>query len=97
MPTILQVAGIHPDAQTRLERDYTVLRLDLPALDAAGAALDVFADEPNVPAALLAMGTVIATPHIASGTHETRRAMGELMLDNLDAYFAGRPLPTAVA
>ena len=62
----------------------------------AGAALDVFEDEPNVPAALHGMDHVITTPHIASGTHETRRAMGELMLDNLDAFFAGKALPTPV-
>ena len=62
----------------------------------AGAALDVFEDEPNVPPALHEMDNVITTPHIASGTHETRRAMGELMLDNLDAFFAGRVMPTPV-
>ena len=62
----------------------------------AGAALDVFEDEPNVPEALLTMEHVVVTPHIASATHETRRAMGDLMLDNLDAHFAGRALPTAV-
>ncbi|MDP9095824.1 MAG: 2-hydroxyacid dehydrogenase [Pseudomonadota bacterium] len=62
----------------------------------AGAALDVFEDEPNVPAALREMDNVVLTPHIASGTHETRRAMGELMLDNLDAFFANRPMPTPV-
>ena len=62
----------------------------------AGAALDVFEDEPNVPAALLTMDHVVTTPHIASGTHETRRAMGELMLDNLDAFFAGKEMPTPV-
>lgn len=62
----------------------------------AGAALDVFEDEPNVPAALREMDHVITTPHIASGTHETRRAMGELMLDNLDAFFANRAMPTPV-
>jgi len=62
-----------------------------------GAALDVFEDEPNVPAELRAMDKVVLTPHIASGTHETRQAMGELMLDNMDAYFAGRPMPTTVA
>lgn len=61
-----------------------------------GAALDVFEDEPNVPAELMTMEHVIVTPHIASGTHETRRAMGDLMIDNLDAFFAGRDLPTAV-
>ena len=62
-----------------------------------GAALDVFEDEPHVPDALHGMDNVITTPHIASGTHETRRAMGELMLDNLDAFFAGKDLPTPVA
>jgi len=77
--------------------------VDEPALVAAlqegrlgGAALDVFEDEPNVPAALLGMEHVITTPHIASATHETRRAMGDLMIDNLDAFFADRPLPTPV-
>ena len=63
----------------------------------AGAALDVFEDEPNVPAALLAMDHVITTPHVASGTHETRQAMGDLMIDNLDAFFAGKEMPTPVA
>lgn len=77
--------------------------VDEPALVAAlqagrlgGAALDVFEDEPNVPAALLAMENVVLTPHIASATNETRRAMGDLMIDNIDAFFAGKPMPTAV-
>ncbi len=78
--------------------------VDEPALVAAlqtgrlgGAALDVFDDEPNVPAALLAMDNVVLTPHIASATNETRRAMGDLMIDNLDAFFAGKPMPTPVS
>ena len=58
------------------------------------AALDVFADEPRVPAALLALPNVIVVPHIGSATKETRFAMGRLVVDNLDAYFAGRPLLT---
>ena len=58
--------------------------------------LDVFADEPHVPAALMAMDNVLLTPHIASATDETRRAMGQLMLDNLEAFFAGKPLLTPV-
>lgn len=61
------------------------------------AALDVFEDEPNVPAPLLTMDNVLLTPHIASATEETRGAMGALVLANLDAFFAGQPLPTAVA
>jgi len=62
-----------------------------------GAALDVFEDEPRVPDSLRAMDNVVLTPHIASATHETRQAMGDLMMDNIDACFAGRPMPTTVA
>lgn len=64
------------------------------ALGAAG--LDVFEDEPNVPAKLLTFDNVVVTPHIASNTHETRAAMGKLMCDNLIAYFAGKPVITRV-
>jgi len=60
------------------------------------AALDVFADEPRVPAALLAMGNVVLQPHQGSATHQTRAAMGQLVIDNLAAHFAGKPLPTRV-
>ena len=74
--------------------------VDEPALVAAlvekriaGAALDVFADEPNVPQALLALDNVVLTPHIASATTDTRAAMGQLVLDNLAAFFeTGRVL-----
>jgi lactate dehydrogenase-like 2-hydroxyacid dehydrogenase len=62
----------------------------------AGAALDVFDGEPEVPAELLAMENVILTPHIASSTAETRRAMGDLVYDNLRAHFDGKPVPTPV-
>jgi hydroxypyruvate reductase len=59
----------------------------------AGAGLDVFADEPRVPPALLALDSVVLTPHIASATTETRAAMGQLVLDNLASYFeTGRAL-----
>ena len=63
----------------------------------AGAALDVFDGEPNVPAALMKMENVVLTPHIASSTHETRRAMGDLVYDNLRAHFDGKPVLTPVA
>jgi lactate dehydrogenase-like 2-hydroxyacid dehydrogenase len=62
----------------------------------AGAALDVFADEPKVPDALLGLDNVILQPHAASGTVETRDAMAQLVVDNLAAHFAGRPLLTPV-
>lgn len=54
----------------------------------AGAALDVFVDEPRVPEALLGLDNVVLTPHIASATHETREAMAQLVLDNLSDFFA---------
>ncbi len=62
----------------------------------AGAALDVFADEPNVPEALFALDNVVLSPHQGSATHQTRHAMGELVVANLDAHFAGEPLLTPV-
>ena len=61
-----------------------------------GAGLDVFADEPRVPAELMALENVVLTPHLGSGTIETRTAMGQLALDNLAAWFAGKPLLTEV-
>ncbi|WP_420142762.1 2-hydroxyacid dehydrogenase [Sphingomonas sp.] len=60
----------------------------------AGAGLDVFADEPHVPDALRAMEQVVLSPHQGSATIETRAAMADLVLANLDAHFAGRPLLT---
>lgn len=60
------------------------------------AALDVFADEPRVPAALRALDNVVLTPHVGSLTVETRHAMGQLVVDNLLAHFLGRPLLTPV-
>lgn len=61
-----------------------------------GAGLDVFEKEPQVPEALLTMDNVVLAPHVGSGTYETRRAMSQLVLDNLDAKFAGKPLLTEV-
>jgi len=55
-------------------------------LGAAG--LDVFRDEPHVPAELMALDNVVLAPHMASGTHETRAAMTALTLQNLEAYLA---------
>ncbi|MGD1879889.1 MAG: 2-hydroxyacid dehydrogenase [Kiloniellaceae bacterium] len=77
--------------------------VDEPALVAAlqdgrlgGAGLDVFAEEPKVPEALFTMDQVVLQPHAASATHETRRAMGDLVVDNLRAHFAGKPALTPV-
>jgi hydroxypyruvate reductase len=57
-----------------------------------GAGLDVFDKEPSVPEALFAMDNVVLQPHVGSATHPTRKAMGQLQIDNLAAYFAGKPL-----
>jgi hydroxypyruvate reductase len=61
-----------------------------------GAGLDVYAGEPNVPQELLTMPNVTLTPHIGSATVDARTAMARVMLSNLDAFFAGKPLPTPV-
>lgn len=61
-----------------------------------GAGLDVFADEPHVPAALFALDNVVLQPHAGSGTLPTRNAMGQILVDNLAAFFAGQPLLTPV-
>ena len=61
-----------------------------------GAGLDVFADEPRVPEAFFALENVVLQPHVGSATHQTRQAMGQLVLDNLAAHFAGKPLVTPV-
>jgi lactate dehydrogenase-like 2-hydroxyacid dehydrogenase len=63
----------------------------------AGAGLDVFVDEPNVPDELLAMDNVVLLPHVASGTVETRTAMEELTLRNLDAFLKTGQLVTPVS
>lgn len=54
----------------------------------AGAGLDVYADEPHVPAALMALDNVVLLPHIASATRETRQAMEALTVANLRAFYA---------
>jgi len=60
------------------------------------AGLDVFADEPNVPAELLELPNVVLTPHLGSATRETREAMTRVLVDNLQAADAGRELPNPV-
>jgi len=62
-----------------------------------GAALDVFEDEPNPNPALITLPNVLLTPHIGSATEETRKAMTNLALDNLEAFFNRRPLLTPIS
>jgi lactate dehydrogenase-like 2-hydroxyacid dehydrogenase len=57
------------------------------------AGLDVFVDEPNVPAELIALDNVVLLPHVGSASVHTRDAMGQLMIDNLTNWFEkGAPL-----
>ncbi len=60
------------------------------------AGLDVFWNEPNIDSRFADMENVVLHPHHGSGTLETRRAMGQLVRDNLAAFYAGRPLLTEV-
>lgn len=60
------------------------------------AALDVFEGEPALNPRFVALPNVLLQPHHASGTFETRAAMGQLVRDNLAAHFAGQPLLTPI-
>lgn len=78
--------------------------VDEPALIAAlqnrtikSAGLDVFWNEPDINPAFFTLDNVVLQPHHASGTVETRKAMGQLVRDNLAAHFSGRPLLTQVS
>ena len=62
----------------------------------AGAGLDVFENEPQVPEALRALDNVVLVPHIGSATTQTRHAMAARAFANLEAHFAGTPLPSPV-
>lgn len=77
--------------------DEAALVRALQARRIAGAALDVFEDEPNVPPELFALDNVVLSPHMASATHETRRAMAELVLENLRAYYETGAVRVGVA
>ncbi|MDR3372143.1 MAG: 2-hydroxyacid dehydrogenase [Ancalomicrobiaceae bacterium] len=95
------IAALGPDSYLiNVSRGSTV---DEPALIAAleakaiaGAALDVFWNEPNIDPRWLTLDNVLLQPHHASGTVETRQAMGKLVRDNLAAHFAGKALITPV-
>lgn len=92
---------VNADVLAALGRKGTIVNIargsiiDEPALVAAlqagtikAAGLDVFVDEPHIPAPLLAMENVVLLPHVGSATNETRKAMGDLCKANLDAWFA---------
>lgn len=61
-----------------------------------GAGLDVFENEPEVPEQLFGLDSVVLLPHVGSGTIETRKAMADLVIGNLEAHFLNKPLLTPV-
>jgi hydroxypyruvate reductase len=77
--------------------DETALVEALTSGKLGAAGLDVFEHEPKVPEALLGLDNVVLTPHIASNTEETMRAMGDCVLDNVRSWFAGNGPVTPVA
>jgi lactate dehydrogenase-like 2-hydroxyacid dehydrogenase len=62
----------------------------------AGAGLDVYEKEPHAPDALTAFPNVVLTPHVGGHTLESHVAMQDCVIANLEAFFAGKPLPYAV-
>jgi len=76
--------------------DEAALVSALEAGQIAGAGLDVFEREPTITEALKGMSNVCLLPHLGSATTETRVAMGMTVVENLDAFFAGRALPNRV-
>jgi lactate dehydrogenase-like 2-hydroxyacid dehydrogenase len=101
--------AVNADILKRLGEDGYVVNIargsviDQPALVAAltdktiaGAGLDVYAREPHAPDALTALPNVVLTPHTGGHTLESHMAMQDCVMANLEAYFAGKPLPYQV-
>jgi lactate dehydrogenase-like 2-hydroxyacid dehydrogenase len=82
-----------------VDQDALIAALKSGAISAAG--LDVFADEPRVPSALTEMDNVVLLPHVGSASVATRRAMAQLVIDNVTSYLDGRgpltPVPETSA
>lgn len=77
--------------------DESALIAALQAKTILSAGLDVFEDEPKVPAELIAMDHIVLLPHIGSASVHTRNAMGQLVVDNLVSWFKGKGPLTPVA
>lgn len=98
-PAVIEALGpdgmvVNISRAANIDEDALLDALESGALRAA--ALDVFEGEPNLNPRFLALPNVLLQPHAASGTVETRKAMGQMMRDNLEAHFAGQPLPGPV-
>ncbi|MDR1535256.1 MAG: 2-hydroxyacid dehydrogenase [Planctomycetota bacterium] len=62
----------------------------------AGAGLDAYLDSPRVPKELIALDNAVLLPHVGSATKHTRDAMGRVLIENIAAFFANKPLPTPI-
>jgi lactate dehydrogenase-like 2-hydroxyacid dehydrogenase len=96
---VLQALGprgvlINVSRGTTVDEDALIHALTSGIIAAAG--LDVFMNEPNIDGRFLQLSNVVLQPHHSSGTVETRKAMGKLVRDNLEAHFSGQPLLTPV-
>lgn len=78
-----------------VDEDALAEALETGTIRAAG--LDVFEHEPHVPERLMKLPNAVLLPHVASASRATRRAMGELVIDNLRRWFDGRDVATPVA
>ena len=76
--------------------DEAALIAALEARTILAAGLDVYVGEPNINPALLALDNLTLLPHVGSGSIHTRNQMGQLVVDNLAAFAAGKPPPTPV-
>lgn len=76
--------------------DEAALIAALEAGQIAGAGLDVYEHEPQVPAALMALDQVVLLPHLGTAALEVREAMGQMALDNVRAFATGAALPNKV-
>lgn len=77
-----------------IDQDELINCLENKSILAAG--LDVYTNEPNIPEKLITLKNTVLLPHIASGTVETRNAMGQLVFDNIKNYFENKPLISQV-
>jgi hydroxypyruvate reductase len=95
--TVLEALGtkgtlINVSRGSIVDEEALIHALEAGTLGAAG--LDVFFNEPHVPEALFKFDNVVLMPHHSSGTVESRSLMGDLIVGNLEAHFAGKPLLT---
>ena len=94
--TALGAEGVFVNIARGSVVDETAMTELLASGQLGAAGLDVFEREPQVPQKLIELDNVVLHPHQGSATHSTRMAMGQLVLDNIAAWVAGKPLVTPV-